>query len=644
MTVWQLVIKEIIRRKSNFVSGLVAVTLAVAVLAGSMTILRLHDLRTERIVARKERETKDRLATLEDDYRKIMKNLGFNLLIFPENQRLSDFYADDVVSAYMPEIYATRLAEAKIVTIRHLLPSLQEKVKWPERKRTVILIGSRGEVPSLFRDAREPILVAVPKGRAVIGHELAESLGLKSGDPISLFGRTFTISHCNEERGSKDDISIWIDLAEAQELLNKPGRINAILALKCICAGNELALVRRDVAAVLPGVQVIEQGSKVLTRAEARDRAAQEAADALAAEVRNRRQLREEQERFSAILVPLVLFVSALWIGLVFYTNVRERRSEIGILRALGARSRTILRLFLTKALLMGFVGGLTGYAVGVGGRNQPAGGSDVLALRAPPHASRFDGCRDPLVGRQLAPGVLCRAAGPGGSPEGGMSDVLLLERVVKTYPKGNLRITALAPIDLTVGPGEFVALRGPSGSGKTTCLLVAGGLLHPDSGQVLVDGHDFYAMPRNRLASFRAQNIGFVFQQYHLIPYLTVLENILAPEAAWGRQDNRARGILLAEQFGLAHRLDHTPAELSSGEKQRTALARALLFKPKVILADEVTGNLDQANAQIVLGYLREYVGTGGSVLLVTHDREIAAQADRVEHLPDCARMEALQ
>lgn len=147
------------------------------------------------------------------------------------------------------------------------------------------------------------------------------------------------------------------------------------------------------------------------------------------------------------------------------------------------------------------------------------------------------------------------------------MSDVLLLERVVKTYPKGNLRITALAPIDLTVGPGEFVALRGPSGSGKTTCLLVAGGLLHPDSGQVLVDGHDFYAMPRNRLASFRAQNIGFVFQQYHLIPYLTVLENILAPEAAWGRQDNRARGILLAEQFGLAHRLDHTPAELSSGK-----------------------------------------------------------------------------
>jgi putative ABC transport system permease protein len=366
MSVWLLVTKEILRRKLNFVSGLVAVTLAVAVLVGSLAILRLHDLRTDDIVAQKEQETRQRMALLEDDYRKIMKNLGFNLLIIPERQTLSDFYADEVVSAYMPDTYATRLAEAKIMTIRHLLPSLQEKVKWPERKRTIILIGTRGEVPSLFRDAREPILVAVPSGHAVIGHELAESCGLRAGDSITLFGRSFTISQCHEERGSKDDISIWIDLSEAQQILRKPGRINAILALKCHCAGNELAEVRREVAAVLPGVRVIEQGSKVLTRAEARDRAAQEAVEAVDAEVLGRQKLREEQEQFSSILVPLVFFISALWIGLVFYNNVRERRGEIGILRALGARSSTVLRLFLTKALLMGFTGALAGYALGI--------------------------------------------------------------------------------------------------------------------------------------------------------------------------------------------------------------------------------------------------------------------------------------
>ena len=365
MSVWQLVLKEILRRKMNFISGLVAVTLAVAVLAGSLTILKLHDLRTQRIINQKEQETRQRMALLEDDYRKIMKYLGFNLLIIPANQKISDFYESDEFSTYMPDTYATRLAEAKIVTIRHLLPSLQEKVKWPERKRTIILIGTRGEVPSMFRDALEPILVAVPKGHAVVGHELAESLDLRTGSRITLFGRTYTVSQCNEERGSKDDISIWIDLSEAQQILDKPGRINAILALKCHCAGNELASVRRDVAAVLPGAQVIEQDSKVLTRAEARDRASREAKDALAAEVRNRRQLRDEQEKFASILVPLVLLVSALWVGLVFYANVRERRSEIGILRALGARARTIIRLFLTKALLMGITGGLAGYSLG---------------------------------------------------------------------------------------------------------------------------------------------------------------------------------------------------------------------------------------------------------------------------------------
>jgi putative ABC transport system ATP-binding protein len=219
---------------------------------------------------------------------------------------------------------------------------------------------------------------------------------------------------------------------------------------------------------------------------------------------------------------------------------------------------------------------------------------------------------------------------------------MLQLEGVVKTYPKGSLRITALAPIDLTVRPGELVGLQGPSGSGKTTCLLIAGGLLRPDKGKAILDGHELYSMTHNQLAAFRSQKIGFVFQQYHLIPYLTVLENITAPEAAQGRTVGNGRGRALAEQFGLLHRLDHMPAELSSGEKQRAALARALLFRPKVVLADEITGNLDHVNAQIVLGYLREYVGTGGSVLLVTHDREIARQADRVEYLAGSAGWEA--
>ena len=218
---------------------------------------------------------------------------------------------------------------------------------------------------------------------------------------------------------------------------------------------------------------------------------------------------------------------------------------------------------------------------------------------------------------------------------------MLVLERVTKTFRKGKRRIIALAPFDLTVKEGQFVAVLGPSGCGKTTCLLIAGGLLRPDSGRVLVGGRDLPAMTPDQLADFRSQTIGFVFQQYHLIPYLSVLENILAPEVARRGTDGLARGRELVAQFGLEHRLDHTPAELSSGEKQRVALARALLFRPKLVLADEITGNLDKENAQIVLGHLRGYAKAGGSVVLVTHDDEIARQADCVERMPNHRKRE---
>ena len=218
---------------------------------------------------------------------------------------------------------------------------------------------------------------------------------------------------------------------------------------------------------------------------------------------------------------------------------------------------------------------------------------------------------------------------------------MLALEKIAKDYTKGDRTVAALAPFDLAVHAGEFVAVQGPGGSGKTTCLLIAGGLLRPDAGRVLVAGEDLHGMTPDRLADFRSRNIGFVFQQYHLIPYLTVLENILAPEAARGGGNGEARGRDLAAQFGLTHRLDHTPAQLSSGEKQRTALARALLFRPKLLLADEITGNLDHTNAQTVLAHLREYVSEGGAVVLVTHDREIGGQADRVEHLSDFQKVE---
>ena len=366
MTLLHLITREILHHKLSFSLGLVSVIVAVGVLVGELTRLDTHDLQTQQILAEKEKKTKEEMNRLEDDYRKIMKELGFNLLILPKGQRLDNFYAEGYAAQYMPEEYVERLSLSKMMTIRHLLPSLEQKIRWTEQSnRTVILIGIRGEVPFLHRDPKEPILVAVPPGKIVLGYEISSSLGLVPGDTVRLLGADFQVSKCHSQRGNKDDITVWIDLRKAQELLNKQGEINAILALKCICPGNEISEIRQDIARILPDTQVIEIENKVLTREKARGRAKAAADSALASERSYRFRLRKEKEVLASWLIPLVIIGSTALIGLITFNNVRERRHEVGILRAIGLRSRQILFVFLAKACMMGLFGAVGGYLIG---------------------------------------------------------------------------------------------------------------------------------------------------------------------------------------------------------------------------------------------------------------------------------------
>src|SRR5438477_12184732 len=169
---------------------------------------------------------------------------------------------------------------------------------------------------------------------------------------------------------------------------------------------------------------------------------------------------------------------------------------------------------------------------------------------------------------------------------------MLDIHGLAKSYlgPHGPVR--ALSDMSLHVAAGEFVAVRGPSGSGKTTLLLMAGGMLEPDSGHVFVAGRDLYRMPSEARARLRAASIGFVFQQFHLLPYLSVFENVLAAAVAHPGPKVRDRAAELLASLGLSERLHHLPSQLSSGERQRAALARALLHRPPLLLADEPTGN----------------------------------------------------
>ena len=211
------------------------------------------------------------------------------------------------------------------------------------------------------------------------------------------------------------------------------------------------------------------------------------------------------------------------------------------------------------------------------------------------------------------------------------MSALLHIDRLGKSYPGPAGPVRALREVSLTIAAGEFVAVQGPSGCGKTTLLLAAGALLQPTQGRVLLNGQDPYALSPGRRAQFRAATLGFVFQQFHLVPYLTVEDNILAPALAVAIPGARERAGELMARFGLRDRARHFPAALSTGERQRTALARALLNAPKLLLADEPTGNLDEANGQLVLRYLAELARAGAAVLLVTHEPRAGEHATRV-------------
>ena len=205
------------------------------------------------------------------------------------------------------------------------------------------------------------------------------------------------------------------------------------------------------------------------------------------------------------------------------------------------------------------------------------------------------------------------------------------LDNVSLIYPSSKGPVKALNAVDLQLGAGEFVVIRGPSGCGKTTLLLTAGGMLRPSTGRVALDGRDLYDLSARERARVRAREVGFVFQMFHLIPYLTVLENATLGAGAATQAAGATRARDLLNQLGLSARLGHKPSQLSTGERQRTALARALLNRPKLVLADEPTGNLDPENATAVFEHLRTFHKAGGTVLVVTHGPGADAYADRI-------------
>ncbi len=196
----------------------------------------------------------------------------------------------------------------------------------------------------------------------------------------------------------------------------------------------------------------------------------------------------------------------------------------------------------------------------------------------------------------------------------------LVLSQLVKSFRNGPQCIRVLESITIELHPGDFGVVYGPSGSGKSTLLLTMGGMLRPTAGAVIYDGRSLYAMGSSRLKQFRKRHVGFVFQRFHLLEYLNLFQNIRLALAIQGKHKTHAPVHRIAEEFGLTDRLSHHPSQLSIGERQRAAIARALVGEPSIVLADEPTGNLDIENGETIAKHLRDYAAKGNIVIMVTH------------------------
>lgn len=325
MTTLHLILREIIQRKLNFFVTLLAIVTATALFVSFFTTGQAS----------------------KDETVRLMRDIGFNLRIISKKTNMEKFWRTGFSEYTMPESHVYDLASHENLSYAHMTAILQKKVSW--RGREVILTGIAPEISPPGRK-KTPMIFSIERGTVYIGFELAHSIGLKNGEVVDIFGRPFTITRSLPESGSDDDIRIYAHLHDVQGLLNMENKINEIKALECLCvvdsdSTDSLALLREQLARVLPDAKVILIQSIASAREKQRFMA----------------------ERYFGFIIPFVIAVCMAWIGILALMNVRERRHEIGIMRALGYGSGKIAFLFIGKAVAIGFIGAALGFVIGTG-------------------------------------------------------------------------------------------------------------------------------------------------------------------------------------------------------------------------------------------------------------------------------------
>ncbi len=363
MSIFKLILGEILFRKTHFLLSLLAATMAATLFVAGPTLIEGYGRQSDDTLGAMERKFQEDSKRHKDLTRKIMLKMGFNLLIVHKDTNMVDLFSKDFTSVDMPEEYVTKLANTPTLTLaNHIVATLKQKIEWNDRQ--VLLVGLAEETPQPHRGAPKPPLIQrVQPGTAVLGYRLG--IGRAEDESVEILGREFRIARIQSEKGNRDDVTILVALPDAQSLLNKEGKINQILALGCKCEGALLPKVRKQLGEILPDTTITEQSSIAVARAEQRELVDKAEAEKILTAREARAKNSKLMTTLDAVLTPLLILICAVWIGLLALWNVRERRAEIGILRALGVGSGKIATLFLGKAAIVGLFGGGIGFLLG---------------------------------------------------------------------------------------------------------------------------------------------------------------------------------------------------------------------------------------------------------------------------------------
>ncbi len=373
MPLYRVVMRELVHHRWNAAAGLAALTLAVAVMAGSAMVLDAYQIDMEQALDAKQAHLEGRLAEVRADVRRSVGELGFDLTLVPGEQELGDWYVEAQSAVTMPEDYLQRLADSEVASLRQAAAQLRRRVTWPETEWAVIVVGrsaarpvgggqgaaegprrAPGELAGRYVEPPQP-------GSVALGHEIHRVFGFEEGDAFELMGRTFRVARCLGQEGSRDDLAVYMPLADAQTLLGEPGRISEIVAQGTSAAAADLAGLREEISELLPGVQVVQDLQRTQAATLAELHVVENERAMLASEREAQADLHGDRRRLAALVRMVVVLSCGLWVGYLAWSNVAERRQEIGIWRACGVGAPRLVGIFLSRWTALGAMGTAAG-------------------------------------------------------------------------------------------------------------------------------------------------------------------------------------------------------------------------------------------------------------------------------------------